>query len=75
MRQRRWVMYSGAVEASRVPAEWHAWLHYTTAAPISDAGRRPWQKPHLANMTGTVAAFRPTKTTVSGDYESWTPES
>ncbi len=72
-RQRRWVMYEGQVEASRVPAEWHAWLHHTTAEPISDAGRKPWQKPHQANLTGTSAAFRPKNNSVAGDYEAWTP--
>ena len=48
-------------EASRVPPEWHAWLHYTTDAPLPDDGRRAWQKPHQANMTGTparVSSFR-----------------
>jgi len=73
MRQRRWVIYSGEVEASRVPAEWHSWLHYTTDAPLSEEHRRPWQKPHEANLTGTAGAFRPGKTTSTGEYESWTP--
>ena len=38
-RRKRWVIYNGVVEASRVPADWHGWLHYTndTAA----ARRRP----------------------------------
>ena len=31
-RRKRWVMYNGVAEASRVPAEWHGWLHYTTNA-------------------------------------------
>ena len=26
---RRWVIYNGVAEASKVPPEWHAWLHYT----------------------------------------------
>ena len=26
-RERRWVIYNGANDASRVPAEWHGWLH------------------------------------------------
>src|ERR1700674_4793473 len=26
---RRWVIYSGTVEASRVPPDWHGWLHHT----------------------------------------------
>ncbi len=34
-RERRWVMYNGAAEASRVPPEWHGWLHHT------DRGRAP----------------------------------
>ena len=30
---RRWVVYSGLVEASRVPAEWHGWLHHRATEP------------------------------------------
>ena len=41
-----------------MPPEWHAWLHYTTDTPLAETARRPWQKPHLANATGT--AFSPT---------------
>ena len=26
-RERRWVIFTGANDASRVPAEWHGWLH------------------------------------------------
>src|SRR3954452_1493686 len=26
---RRWVVYNGTVEASRVPPDWHGWLHFT----------------------------------------------
>jgi NADH:ubiquinone oxidoreductase subunit len=81
-RPRRWVMYRrGPVEASRVPPEWHAWLHYTTDAPLPEQNRRPWQKPHLANATGTEAGYRPAghdykggrRAAASGDYEAWTP--
>jgi len=60
-RWRRWVAYAGAgaPEASMVPAEWHAWLHYTTEAPLVDMPRWPWQKPHLPNLTGTPESYRP----------------
>jgi NADH:ubiquinone oxidoreductase subunit len=34
-RERRWVLYRGKPEASRVPPEWHAWLHHTTDQPLS----------------------------------------
>lgn len=81
-RERRWVMYKGRPEASKVPPEWHAWLHYTVDAPLT-APARPWQKPHLANATGTPASYRPPghdyeggqRAAATGDYEAWTPES
>src|SRR4029079_17405969 len=34
--KRRWVIYSRTVEASRVPAEWHGWLHYTFELPPTE---------------------------------------
>ena len=53
-RRRRWVLYRGEVEGSKVPAEWHAWLHHTSDEPPSDpAPRRDWERPHIANLTGT----------------------
>jgi NADH:ubiquinone oxidoreductase subunit len=78
---RRWVIYSGLPEASKVPPEWHAWLHYTTDAPLAEAARRPWQKPHQANFTGTPLSYRPPghdyqggqRARATGDYEAWTP--
>lgn len=84
LRQRRWVMFEdGIEEASVVPPEWHAWLHYTVDAPISDAHRHAWQKPHLPNLTGTALGYRPPghdykggqRPETAGDYESWTPGS
>jgi NADH:ubiquinone oxidoreductase subunit len=83
LRARRWVLYAGAPEASKVPPEWHAWLHYTTDSPLPQTARRPWQKPHLPNMTGTPASYRPPghdyrgghRPPTAGDYEAWTPGS
>lgn len=81
-RRRRWVVYKGDVEASRVPAEWHAWLHYTVDEPPTGPRRRyPWQKPHQPNLTGTPYAYRPKghdyrggqRARATGDYEPWTP--
>ncbi len=83
-RERRWVIYNGAPEATKVPPEWHGWLHYQTdIAPSEDAPsfRRPWQKPHKPNMTGTNSAYRPPGHVLSGgkrdkatgDYQPWTP--
>ena len=80
--RRRWVMYAGEAEASRVPPEWHAWLHHTTDAPLDAGRRRSWQKPHLPNLTGTPAAYRPRghdfkggkRAKGTGDYQAWRPK-
>jgi NADH:ubiquinone oxidoreductase subunit len=82
-RVRRWVAYKGETEASRVPPEWHAWLHYTTDRPIQESARRPWSKDPVPNLTGTAASYRPPghdyqgghRARATGDYEAWTPES
>jgi NADH:ubiquinone oxidoreductase subunit len=82
-RTKRWVVYAGAAEATAVPPEWHAWLHYTVDAPLPDTGRKPWQKPHLPNLTGTAASYRPpghdyrggVRAAATGDYEAWEPGS
>ena len=81
-RERRWVLYKGAPEASKVPPEWHAWLHWTIQKPpVERAKQRPWQLPHIPNLTGTELAYRPPGHTLmggrrakaTGDYEPWTP--
>ncbi len=83
-RERRWVVYAGKVEASRVPPDWHAWLHHTTDDPPPEGGtpRRVWMKEHQPNQTGTGEAYRPPGHTLeggrrdraTGDYEAWSPE-
>ena len=83
-RERRWVLYRGAPEASKVPPEWHGWLHHQSdEVPDSQTPsfRRPWQKEHVQNLTGTTAAYRPPghllsggeRDKATGDYEAWTP--
>ncbi|HUK10848.1 MAG TPA: NADH:ubiquinone oxidoreductase subunit NDUFA12 [Stellaceae bacterium] len=82
-RERRWVLYKGEPEASKVPPEWHAWLHHTVNE-LPDPKRRkyPWEKPHLPNLTGTARAYRPPgsllkgghRAPATGDYEPWQPE-
>ena len=83
-RKRRWVVYNGYAEASKVPAEWHGWLHYTFDEPPTrePLKRQPWEKDHVPNLTGTVHAWRPKgsiarggeRQKASGDYEAWRPE-
>lgn len=83
-RERRWVLYKGPSEASKVPPEWHAWLHHTVEEPLTEsaAQARTWQKEHVPNRTGTVEAYRPRghdlrggqRAAATGDYEAWSPE-
>ena len=81
-RIRRWVVYAGAPDASMIGPEWHPWLHYLTDAPLPYTGQKPWQKPHLPNLTGTAESYRPAghdyeggkRAKASADYESWTPD-
>lgn len=83
-RPRRYVIYKGYAEPSRVPADWHGWLHHTFAEPPTVAPFRlkAWEKPHQPNLTGTVYAPRPQGSLAStgerpratGDYEAWKPE-
>lgn len=83
--ERRWVIYNGEAEASRVPPGWHGWLHHRTdvAPNAANYAAHAWQKPHRANPTGTPAAYRPAGSTLArgkrnratGDYSPWTPGS
>jgi NADH:ubiquinone oxidoreductase subunit len=82
-REKRWVLYNGRVEATKIPPEWHAWLHHVVAEPLVEQAKkaRPWQKQHLPNLSGTPLAYRPRghdlrggkRPPATGDYEPWTP--
>ncbi|MBM7068306.1 NADH:ubiquinone oxidoreductase subunit NDUFA12 [Actibacterium sp. 188UL27-1] len=79
---RRWVIYNGEAEASRIGPDWHGWLHRTWDEPPSTAPlkRKTWEKPHQENLTGTTMAYAPSgslrqaKPADRADYEAWTPE-
>lgn len=83
-RERRWVIYEGANDASRVPAEWHGWLHGTfDGVPESFLPPpRIWEADYTPNATGTPQAYRPQgalekggiRARATGDYEAWSPE-
>ena len=83
-RKRRWVIYNGYAEASKVTPDWHGWLRYTFDEPptTNPLPRRAWEKDHRPNLTGTVHAWRPKgsisgegqRDKATGDYQAWTPE-
>lgn len=81
---RRWVIYAGSNDASRVAPEWFSWLHHQVddVPARSLPAPRAWQKPAEPNMTGTPLAYRPSgamekggvRAGATGDYEAWSPD-
>lgn len=80
--KRRWVIFNGEAEASRVSPDWHGWLHHTWDEPPTKTpvAHKPWEKPHLPNLTGTSMAYTPKGSLRRADpierkdYEAWSPE-
>ena len=80
---KRWVIFHGIIEATKIPPHWHAWLHKSIDIPPLDYKHKyDWQKNHKPNMTGTKEAYFPSSHPLSKtynseqnekDYESWTP--
>ncbi|MHC0449484.1 MAG: NADH-ubiquinone oxidoreductase subunit NDUFA12 family protein [Candidatus Lariskella arthropodorum] len=85
-RKKRWVMYSGIVEPTKVPSAWFAWLHHQRDAvpDFKEYGvkRSKGKKTHIPNLTGTQNAYYPPgygvapnrREKVSADYEAWEPD-
>lgn len=79
---RRWVIFDGEVEASRIAPEWHGWLHrvYDEVPSEDTITRKAWEKPHVPNLTGTPRAYAPAGSIRNpapvsrSDYEAWSPE-
>lgn len=81
---RRWVIYEGANDASRVSPDWHGWLHGTHDGNPEDylPPARDWEHDATGNLTGTGEAYRPAgalerggkRAKATGDYEAWNPD-
>ncbi len=79
---RRWVIFNGEAEATKVSPDWHGWLHHTYGEPPTERPmpHRAWEKPHKQNLTGTVLAYAPAGSirrahpADRADYEAWRPE-
>jgi NADH:ubiquinone oxidoreductase subunit len=82
--RRRWVIYAGETDSSRVPPEWHLWLHHSRAEPPSEVPlpAKAWEQPWRPNPTGTAAAELPqgalraggVRAAATADYRAWTPD-
>ena len=80
--RRRWVIFNGEVEASRVSAEWHGWLHRTWDEPPTEKPlpKKSWEIDHKPNITGSLDSYKPSGSLKRRDikerrdYEAWSPE-
>ena len=75
---KRWIIYKNRVESSKIPAEWHLWIHFLTQnKPINNVNKFKWQKKHEENLTGTAKAYKPDGSLTSDSkkdmkkYETW----
>lgn len=81
---RRWVIYAGDNDGSRVPPGWQAWLRGTIDELPDKAlpPRRTFEKSPVPNVTGTALAYRPggalgsgaKRPAATGDYQAWKPD-
>jgi NADH:ubiquinone oxidoreductase subunit len=81
---RRWVMYAGSNDVSRVPPEWYSWLTRQLDGVPDDVlpPAPPFLRAATPNLTGTADAYRPTgalekggiRQAATGDYQAWTPD-
>ena len=75
---KRWVIYKNRVEASKIPSEWHLWIHFLSKnKPSNSPNKFPWQTKHIENLTGTKDAYKPAGSLASDSkknmkkYETW----
>ena len=76
---KRWVIYNGEINASKITSDWFSWIHYTvnTIPTEKKIEKYSWQKPHKDNKTGSIESYKPNKISKKGKdfkkYESWKP--
>ena len=72
---KRWVIYSGEIDASKITSEWYSWIHFTKNAIENkhELDKYKWQKPHQSNQTGSVNAYHPNKNNdeIKKKYKTW----
>ena len=72
-RERRWVIYDGEIEASKVPQRWNAWLHHVTKEkPTNYVRKEKWMKKHLPNSRRIINLDIEKKYSKK-NYQSWNP--
>lgn len=81
--ERRWVIYNGEAEATKIPPGWYSWMHHLSdQVPDGSYKPREWQQAHQPNKTGTAEAYHPQGSILRPDpaaavkkgYDAWTPQ-
>ena len=77
-KKKRWVIYANKVESTKIPPEWHLWIHFlTNDKPSSNLTKFKWQKTHEENLTGTAKSHKPDGSLtfdskkIMKKYETW----
>ena len=74
-RKKRWVIYKGEIEATKIPVEWYSWMHSikNKIEETHELKKYDWQKDHLSNQTGTDKAYNPQKNqdAIKKKYKTW----
>ena len=79
---KRWVLYDGDVDSTKVPPEWNAWLRYTSNIIPTLQKKYAWEKEHKKNQTGSKNLYNPSASVLNSsnnkkkksEYESWSPK-
>lgn len=73
--QKRWVIYNGIYDPSKIPVEWHRWLHFNQALiPIN------YSQKWIPNVTGThfiqnsITSIENIPQSALRCYENWSPD-
>jgi len=76
--KKRWVIYKTRVESTKIPPNWHSWIHFQTKnKPNLKVHLFPWQKEYEENLTGTKRAHKPEGSMLNNEkkdmkkYETW----
>ena len=78
--RKRYVIFKGADQTTKVPPMWHAWLHYLaneeeTPQESQNKGFK-WQKKHHPNLSGSKYAYDPKKSNnrILTSFSAWQPK-
>ena len=72
--EKRWVIYNGIYDSSKIPAEWYSWLHFMLDSPPKK-DTKIW----IPNTTGTkfaqksITSIEKIPQTALNCYSSWSP--